>query len=66
MLLIATRRPAVSRALVGSLTLATSFSELAKPGIVLRTLLGPRRAPLAEPPLLPWEREHLPGLCARM
>jgi 2-polyprenyl-6-methoxyphenol hydroxylase-like FAD-dependent oxidoreductase len=66
MLLTATRRPAVSRALVGSLTLATSFSELAKPGIVLRTLLGPRRAPLAEPPLLPWEREHLPGLCARM
>ncbi|MDQ0935267.1 hypothetical protein [Streptomyces turgidiscabies] len=66
MLLTATRQPAVSRALVGSLTLATSFSELARPGIVLRTLLGPRRAPLAEPPLLPWERGYLPGHCTRL
>ncbi|MFF2412447.1 FAD-dependent oxidoreductase [Streptomyces sp. NPDC058092] len=61
MLLTATRQPAVAKALVGSFSLATSFTELARPGIALRTLRGPGRPPLTGPPLLPWERSYLPG-----
>ncbi|MFG2503193.1 FAD-dependent oxidoreductase [Streptomyces sp. NPDC048441] len=65
MLLTATRERTVARALVGSFTLATSFTELAKPGIVLRALRGPGRAPLTEPPLLPWESPYPPGQSTR-
>lgn len=55
----ATRHPVVSSALVDSFTLARPFTTLVRPSVVLRTLRGPRRPPLEDPPLTAAERAFL-------
>lgn len=53
----ATDRPLVAQAFLGVITLSKPLSTLVKPEVLFAVLRGPRRSPLAGPPLTPEERE---------
>ncbi|MEV6184043.1 pyridine nucleotide-disulfide oxidoreductase, partial [Streptomyces sp. NPDC052015] len=53
----ATGRPLVAQAFLGVITLSRPLSTLVKPEVLFAVLRGPRRSPLAGPPLTPEERK---------
>ncbi|TPQ23247.1 NAD(P)/FAD-dependent oxidoreductase [Streptomyces sporangiiformans] len=56
LMLTSTGRPLVAKEFLGVFTLSQPLNTLLKPEVVLAVLRGPRRTPLAEPPLLDRER----------
>ncbi|MDX3359451.1 NAD(P)/FAD-dependent oxidoreductase [Streptomyces griseoaurantiacus] len=57
LMLTATGRPLVAKAFFDVVTLSKPVSELLRPAVLLAVLRGPRREPLAEPPLTEAEWE---------
>ncbi|WP_433263429.1 hypothetical protein ACQPZF_32175 [Actinosynnema sp. CS-041913] len=57
--LAATSEPVVALALLDAFTLSKPMTDLARPGVVLAALRGPRRPAVAEPPLTTDELKRL-------
>jgi len=61
LMLTATARPLVTQAFFDVVTLSKPLSALVQPAVVIAVLRGPRRTPLADPPLSDKERDAVLG-----